>query len=813
MTRPPDQRSIGQDVMSGNRGGAGDRADTEEELREELAFIRRQRDELAAENERLRRKLADRDAPTPERFDDDVDIHGAVGRTGGRLFALGAGDPTIDANSSDAAKLAEFRSRFRGRDDVYALRWEDQRTGKSGYAPAVEGGWGRAKRSGRRDYRPFTDDVVVRHLRGHETVGLFPLLQDDSCWLLACDFDGAGWLLDARAFHDTCVELGIPVAVERSRSGEGAHAWIFFSAPVSATSARRMGAGLLRETADRRGELDVATYDRLVPSQDLLPTGGMGNLIALPLQGTARRNGNGVFIDPSDGRPYQDQWRFLAGVGRLTSEQVDEFADSLVQPVAWQDLAEGRRPGGSRGARLAAPEVIVATRASGIHLETAGWPPWLMSEVKHLASLHNPEYYRRQKRRMSTHDTPRMIRCYEQDLTHLHVPRGLGEELEQLAAQEGITLQLLDRRPDPDYIDVAFCGELSNLQREAVNAVLGHDLATLVAPPGTGKTVMACAVIAARATPTLVLVHRKPLIDQWRRVLSDHLGLPVNQIGQIGGGRDRPTGLVDIAMLQSLTRRDDLTRLFSAYPHIVADECHHIPAQSFEQVVRAAPARYVVGLTATPYRRDGLEGQIAMQCGKVRHTIEVEEVLDDHGLTLDLRVHETAFELDAGERPIQQVFQAVVADTDRTAAICGDIEQALDEGGRCLVLTQRKDHLYELAERLGARDPIVLEGGLGALARRAATERLASVPTGQPCLVIATGQYVGEGFDCPPLDTLFLTFPMSFKGSIVQYVGRLLRPAPGKDEVTVHDYVDSNVPVLATMFNRRRSGYRKLGLR
>lgn len=288
-----------------------------------------------------------------------------MGRTGGRRFALGASNATIDASSSEEQRLAEFRSRFRGRDDVYALRWEDQHSGKSGYAPAVEGGWGHAKRSGRRDYLPFTDDVAARHLRGEETVGLFPRLQDDRCWLLACDFDGDGRLLDARAFHDTCVELGIPVAIERSRSGEGAHTWIFFSSPVSATSARRMGAGLLRETADRRGEFDLSSYDRLFPSQDLLPTGGMGNLIALPLQGRARRDGNSVFIDPSDGRPYEDQWRFLSSVGRLTFEQVDELADGLVHPVAWQVLTEGRRPGGGRDGQRPAPEIIVGARAWG----------------------------------------------------------------------------------------------------------------------------------------------------------------------------------------------------------------------------------------------------------------------------------------------------------------------------------------------------------------------------------------------------------------------------------------------------------------
>ena len=775
--------------------------------REELERTRRERDLLVAENRRLRERLGETAAErasvaSPRAFPTEPVV---------------APPEPIDDTAPANVKLAAFRSRFLGRDDVYALRWEDQRSGRSGYAPAVAGGWAAAKRTGRRDYLPLTDAVLERHLRGRDTVGLFPLLDDDTCWLLAADFDGAGWLLDARAFAATCDEHEVPVLIERSRSGAGAHAWIFFVEPVAAASARRMGAGLLTATMQRRGELDLGSFDRLFPSQDLLPTGGFGNLIALPLQGQARSESNSVFVDPATGDAYSDQWQTLSAVGRLSATDVERLADELTQPAAWQDFAGGTHHGAvprhTRG-RRPAPNLVTGELASGLHLQTAGWPPWLLSELKQLASLHNPEFYQRQRRRQSTHDTPRIIRCYGQDLTHLHVPRGLVEDVHERLGDAGARLDLTDTRPPADTLELEFRGELSALQADALTAVVGHELGTLVAPPGTGKTVIGCAAIAARATPTLVLVHLAPLVEQWRRQLIEQLGLSDDEVGTIGGGRDHPSGIVDVAMLQSLARRDDLPELFARYPHLVVDECHHIPAQSFERVVRAAPARFVLGLTATPYRRDGLEGMIAMQCGPVRHTITVDDALTDHGLSLDLRVHDTELTLDADGMAIHQVFAALVADEARTNLICRDVAEAVDRGRRCLVLSQRKDHLAALAEGLRERghDPLVLQGGLGVRAKREVQERLQSLPTDAGCLVLATGQYVGEGFDCPPLDTLFLTFPMSFKGSIVQYVGRLLRPAAGKDEVIVHDYVDRDVPMLASMFGKRRAGYRKLGL-
>ena len=347
-------------------------------LHVELDELRRERDGLAAENARLRDALSGGDDLASEVFVDGAAGDGVLGQRGGRLFGLGADQP-VDAASSAEVKLALFRDRFRGRDDVHAVRWENASTGASGYAPAVAGGWAAAKRSGRRDYLPLTDEVLGAHLRGHQTVGLFPLLVDDTCWLLACDFDGPGWQLDVRAFHDTCLDHGVPVAIERSRSGQGGHAWIFFSSPVAAATARRLGVGLLRATADRRGELDLATYDRLFPSQDLLPTGGLGNLIALPLQGTARRDGNSVFIDPADGTPIADQWAFLAGTGRLAADEVAALADDLVQPVTWQDLADSAQTpaaGPDLGAARAVTRSSAPWRRASIWRRPAGRRGW-----------------------------------------------------------------------------------------------------------------------------------------------------------------------------------------------------------------------------------------------------------------------------------------------------------------------------------------------------------------------------------------------------------------------------------------------------
>lgn len=684
----------------------------------------------------------------------------------------------LDSAAAAGEKVALFRSLFRGRDDLYAVRWENARTGRSGYVPATAAGW---TKSGAKTYLPFSDEAIVRHLRGRESIGVYPLLEDDSCWFLACDFDGRTWQLDALALVRACAEHAVPAALERSRSGDGGHVWIFFSTPVTAGSARRLGALLLREAMALRAEVDLASYDRLFPNQDFLPQKGFGNLIALPLQGRCRAAGTSVFLDPETLEPWADQWAFLGSLERLSPERLEQLLQE------GDDLAVGAaaftRSPARRDERV--PTEVRCTIGSDLAIPRSQLPPSLLANLKHLASLHNPLFYERQRLRLSTHQTPRLIRCYDEDLTHLHLPRGLLARLEASIEGLGGRLVVEDRRPTPEGLPLEFLGELTQLQQTAVTAMLAHDSGVLVAPPGSGKTVMACAVIAERKLPTLILAHSKPLLEQWRAQLQGLLGLASKQIGQRGGGRRKLTGVVDLAMIQSLKAIDDLESFFAGYGLVVVDECHHLPALSFEAAIRRARVRHFLGLTATPYRRDGLQEIVTMQCGPMRHQITTDEG-DAGDIDRVLDVRETAFTA-AGptETPIHELFRLLVEDEDRTALICADVVDALAHGRRCLVLSQWKEHCALLANALRSRDvsPFVLEGSLGKRARTSILAEIERTAPDKPLVIIATGQYLGEGFDCPQLDTLFLAFPVSFKGRLVQYTGRLLRIRDGKKKV------------------------------
>ncbi|MCZ7537135.1 MAG: DEAD/DEAH box helicase [Acidimicrobiia bacterium] len=425
--------------------------------------------------------------------------------------------------------------------------------------------------------------------------------------------------------------------------------------------------------------------------------------------------------------------------------------------------------------------------------------------MKHLASIANPEFYEKQRMRFSTWDTPRFISAYREDLEWLHLPRGLTGKVEELFASLGSTLEVADDRPEPPAADFEFRGTLRPQQSIAVADLVDHELGLLVAPPGAGKTVMACAVIAHHRTPTLVVVDRKELLDQWRSRLHDQLDIEPSDVGQIGGGRTKPTGIIDVAMIQSLARRDDPT-LFDRYGLIVVDECHHLPAVSFTTCMRAARTRRWLGLTATPYRRDKLEALIAFQCGPTRHEIKPAAVEGTELVRRELVVHHTSTEVTEEEAAhIQAVFRVISEDGQRTAQICGDVHDACSSGRTCLVLTQRTEHINDIVAGLTSLgdDALVLKGGLGKRARQAVTDTIAARDPDDGIILVATGSYLGEGFDWPELDTLFLAFPLAFKGRVVQYVGRLLRTHEAKHRVELHDYVDSRIPVLDRMHNKR----------
>ncbi|HEX3613616.1 MAG TPA: DEAD/DEAH box helicase family protein [Sporichthyaceae bacterium] len=728
----------------------------------------------------------------------------------------------VDARSTAQAKVEFFATLFRARRDVYAVRWENARTGRGGWMPAVAGGWRKGMSAGERAYLPLTAEVITAHLAGETAIGLYPLRDGDRCCWVAADFDGSTAMLDALAYLKAARAIGVPTALEVSRSGAGAHVWVFFTDAVPAALARQLATGLIREAIAMRGRMDLASYDRLFPSQDVLAgPAGLGNLIAAPLQGRCRRDGTTVFLDLASLEPYEDQWAFLSSLDRMTPHQVDQAARRVRAPVVGPSAKRLVTSSATRTLPPAATVVRVSI-GSRIVVEGADLSPGLCATLKHAASLANPAFHERQRQRLSTWNTPRFLQGYDETVEgNLLLPRGLMEVLDGLVAEAGSRLEVTDTRAAGNPVALRFTGELRDDQQAAVTAFAGRDLGLIVAPPGAGKTVIACAIIGARAVSTLILVDHKSLADQWRMRIADLLGV---KPGQLGGGRKRTRGEIDIITLQTLARREDVSDLTSGYGLVVVDECHHVPAAAFDMAVRQIPARSWLGLTATPYRRDQLDELIWWQLGPVRHEIvpaeagTLDEAREVPRPTPVLRVHPTSFRYGGDADPsapggIAAIYRDLVSDTTRVVQVVDDVVEALARDRNCLVLTQWKSHVEVLAAEMRCRghDPTILVGGMGAKARAAALDRLAPREAGPPLLVIATGPYVGEGFDCPALDTLFLAAPITFKGRLVQYVGRVLRPHPGKATAEVHDYHDVETGVLASSLAKRAPGYTSLG--
>ncbi|MGH9222144.1 MAG: TOTE conflict system archaeo-eukaryotic primase domain-containing protein, partial [Vicinamibacterales bacterium] len=752
----------------------------------------------------------------------------------------------VNRTSPSQAKIRLFRSLFRGRDDVYPRRFESRKTGKAGYAPACANEWVRGicekprikcAECPNRRFLPVTDDVIRWHLSGLDAdgqpfvAGVYPLLQDETCFFLAVDFDKAGWREDAIAFLEACGRLSVPAALERSRSGRGAHVWFFFEEAIPAALARRLGSHLLTETMEGRPDIGLDSYDRLFPNQDTMPQGGFGNLIALPLQKAPRQQDNSVFLDDQL-VPWADQWAFLGSVRKISRTQLERI------------VQEGERRGGILGVRLPPqddeedepwraapsrhrkepaivgqlPQTLEVVLANQIYIAKEGLHAGLRNRLLRLAAFQNPEFYKTQAMRLSTYDKPRVIACAEDHPRHIGLPRGCLDDLRQTLTDAGVHTVIRDERYAGRPLDVTFRGELRPEQKVAAKAMLAHETGVLAATTAFGKTVISASIIAQRGVSTLVLVHRHQLLDQWIERLATFLGIPVKSIGRIGGGRSRPTGLLDVAIIQSLVRKGVVDDRVADYGQLIVDECHHLSAHSFEQVARQTKARFVMGLSATVARKDGHHPIIFMQCGPVRHRVNARVQAAAHPFEHYVLVQPTAFQAqrsaDADKRvEFQAIYQELVDDELRTRRICDDVIESVRDGRSPLVLTERNDHLDRLEQGLasGVRHLVVLRAGMGKKQRQGMLARLAAIPREEPRVILATGKYVGEGFDDPRLDTLFLTLPVSWRGTIAQYAGRLHRLYDGKREVRVYDYVDVNVPMLARMFDRRCRGYEAVG--
>jgi len=798
----------------------------------EVAALRAECDRLRAENARLRSLLAPAEAePLPVMSRPTAPIPPTAASP-----MPNAGDAPVTSSSSAAAKLALFGKLFRGRNDVFALRWQSK-GGKSGYSPACAHEWDRAlcgkprvkcAECPNRVLLPLTAEVLQDHLTGRCTVGVYPLLPDENCHFLALDFDKAEWRRDVSAFRSVCAQFEVPAYAETSRSGEGAHVWVFFEEAIPAAQARRLGSALLTRTTELRHEVGLDSYDRLFPGQDTLPKGGFGSLIALPLQCQPRREGKSVFVDV-DLQPAPDQWQLLSSVKRLSHSEVERAlasalagGDALGERIALADVDESETPwtlppSKRRSLRIEGPfpDTVRVVSSNLVFVAKDGLPQSMQDQLIRLAAFENPEFYRAQAMRLPTYAKPRLICCAEEIGSFIALPRGCIQDVLALLKQYGIAVQLDDERCAGQPLQATFQGELTEAQREAAEAILACDCGVLSAATAFGKTVVGAWLIAARSTNTLVLVHRRQLMDQWRERLAAFLDVPPAQIGLIGGGRTRPTGTIDVAVIQSLNRKGVVADLVAGYGQVIVDECHHISAFSFERVMREVKARYVVGLTATPVRRDGHQPIITMQCGPIRYRTDAKSQAAARPFDHRVVTRSTAFALpaDEAESGIQAVYSALASDPDRNALIVNDVLATVSAGRSPLVLTERTEHRDRLAETLAESlaHVLVISGGLGSKARQAIADALAATPDDAPRVLVATGRCVGEGFDDSRLDTLFLAMPVAWRGTLQQYAGRLHRAHAGKSEVLIYDYVDEAVPVLARMHGKRLAGYRAMG--
>lgn len=777
-----------------------------------------------------------------------LERHGIPHRQNGDEPTEASRPPGVSpANLSTEEKIAHFRRLFRGRDDAYPVRWES-RNGRSGYSPACANEWRagvcekpriKCGACGNRRLTAPTDKTIYDHLAGHHTIGVYPLLPDNTCHFLVVDFDaaqgsanvargrtpgatGEEWREDAKAFAQTCRELDVPVALEISRSGNGAHAWIFFSAAAPAAEARVLGTAIISRTCARTRQLKLSSYDRLFPNQDTMPKGGLGNLIALPLQKKPREQGFSVFVDDSL-VPYPDQWAFLATIEPMLPERIGSAISRASGGVHPLDVAfiteEDQREPWKRPAtsleRLPGPlpERLTVTLANQIYFEKAQLPQPLANRLIRLAAFQNPEFYQAQAMRLPVWNKPRVIGCAENYPRHIGLPRGCLDAVQQLLRDNGIALEITNERYDGQALDVVFVGTLRPDQETAVAAMLKHDIGVLSAPTAFGKTVTAAAIVARRGVNTLILVHRNELLNQWRERLRVLLGAGPEVVGTIGGGRRKPTGKIDIALMQSLSRKGEISELVEHYGQLVVDECHHLSAFSFEAILKRAKARFVLGLTATPVRRDGRHPIIFMQCGPVRHEAPRPEGAPQQ-LTVLPRFLDGPFDVppDAG---IQEVFRCLAADARRIERIAADIVAGNQRGRRILVLTERTNQLETLASVLAGKveNLFVLHGRMGKKERTRLLESLNTLPGEAPRALLATGRLIGEGFDHPPLDTLVLAMPVSWKGTLQQYAGRLHREHAAKTDVRIYDYVDTGHPALRRMWDKRQRGYRAMGYR
>jgi len=701
-------------------------------------------------------------------------------------------------------KISIFRNLFKGREDVFAKYWVSRRTGKKGYSPVCKNEWipqicrKPCEKCGNKDYVPLDDFWIEKHLKGEVTIGIYPIQLDDRVNFLVFDFDKENWFENAKQLIKFCQSIDLTTYLERSKSGSGGHLWIFFSQSVSAAKVREFGFTLLEKAGIAGISVDKSGFDRIFPNQDLLQEGGLGNLIALPLQYHARQKGNTLFLDPENSYiPYINQWNFLSAIRKISEIDIDLF---LKSPSVDIPLPISEK----RSFRI--------TISNYISIPIKDTDRQFYQFLRKNLVIHNPIFYDKKAKGFSTWDTPKMIYCLNSKGGNYIIPRGFLKNIERYLFQNSMPFQIEDKSiKTPNR---AFkCGiKIYNYQKKALQEILKNNTGILEAPPGYGKTIIALATLVYRKQSTLVIVHTRELLAQWIQKIGDVLGIEKVDVGIIGGGKEKIGKKITVATYQSLVRKN-LKIIVDKIGYVIVDECHRVPANTFQKVVKEFKARYLLGLTATPFRKDKLQKLMFLYMGEIIHRIDPDKISSElKGVDSILEIRHTDFYPTFEKvKKYKKIIGALTEDENRNNLIARDIigEYSLDKS--ILVLTGRKKHCLEISQKLGQKvKHSVLTGNLSPKARR---EILRNFNDNKIRVLIATGQLIGEGIDLPFLDTLFLVFPTSSKTRLIQYIGRVQRKNKGKSISKVYDYYDQYVSVLNIMFQKRKKIYEKLGIK
>jgi superfamily II DNA or RNA helicase len=697
-----------------------------------------------------------------------------------------------------------YRSLFRGREDIYARRWIKEEN--SGYMPAYDVDWDKfekhkAQGGTFKDFKDkipahLTDKVILQHLSGKETIGIYPLLKDNTSWFIAADFDGEKWMRECSVFLESCKKHGLPAYLERSRSGKGGHVWIFFQTPCPAWKSRKIVFHLLRETGILSDFDKDASFDRLFPNQDMHTGSGFGNLIALPLNKKWMEQENTCFIDPETAEPFADQWKFLQEIEKIAPSRVDQIYNPIKGKQSQLNVVN-EEPANELN-------IIIDNQ---IRLSKDYLDPELVSFLREQLNFINSDYLIRKNLGRSTFQTEKYYKLIGEQDGKINIPRGFLEDLVTFCKEKEIPYQLTDKRQKLPLVAFNSNIKLYPFQSDALEPTNKKDFGVIVAPPGSGKTIMGLELIARKKQSALIIVHRNQLFDQWVERIQSFLGILKKDIGRFSGSEKRAGEQVTVGMIQSLSRSDENDEIPNTFGTIIVDECHHIPAKTFREAITRFHTYYLYGLTATPMRKNNDENLIYVFIGNILSEIRSDFLDDTKTKTIQINIRETDLQAPFDYRidNYETLSKVLVYDTGRNQLIVNDLRDVVDQKKSILVLTERKAHIDVLNLYLKDRfETIALSGDDS---KRSQESKMGQIKAGHFQIVLTTGQFFGEGIDIDRFDCLFLVYPFAFKGKLIQYIGRITR----SDKLPViYDYRDKHIDYFEKLFKKRNNFYNKI---